>query len=157
MPKQRSKNILKQQILKEAFEYLVRKKGTKGKEIEYKELKMAEYLLPNNIVLSIENQRIIFAIRNMMVNIPANFSSQQKATGVVKCICGQIENMKHIYSCNYLNSDSEVHEYGKIFCGTLTEQNEIFVRFQINLEKRYELSINESEKKRKKTLKILPT
>ena len=65
MPKQRSKNILKQQILKEAFEYLVRKKGTKGKEIEYKELKMAEYLLPNNIVLSIENQRKIRAKRNM--------------------------------------------------------------------------------------------
>ena len=151
MPKQRFKNILKQKILREAFEYLVRKKkGTKGKEIEYEELKMADYLLPNNIILSIENQRNIFAIRNMMVNIPANFSSQQKATGVVKCICGQIENMKHIYSCNYLNSDSELHEYGKIFFGTLTEQKEIFERFQINLEKRYELSINKSEKEKRK-------
>ena len=47
----------------------------KGKEIKYPEIKMSEYLLPND-ELSIDEQRNIFEIRNRMSNIPANYSSQ---------------------------------------------------------------------------------
>ena len=38
--------IIKKAINKKALEYLLNKQGSKGKEIEYKEMKMAEYLLP---------------------------------------------------------------------------------------------------------------
>ena len=39
---------IKSQISKKAFEYLINKRKRKGKEIEYTQLEMAEYLLPIN-------------------------------------------------------------------------------------------------------------
>ena len=54
---------------------------------------MAEYLQPINSKLNIEQKRKMFAARNMMVDIPSNFS---KSKGEKTCICKQEENMKHI-------------------------------------------------------------
>ena len=55
---------------------------------------MAEYLLPNE-EFSISEKRDIFSIRNRMINIENNF----RVNDIRKtCICGGIEDMKHIYS-----------------------------------------------------------
>ena len=67
------KNILKQKIKRKSFEYLLNKRKRKGNEIIYSELQMADYLLPNENIKSIEDQRYLFAIRNKMINIPTNF------------------------------------------------------------------------------------
>ena len=56
-----------------AFEYLTSRRGSKGQEIEYTELKMAEYLLPNHEKITTKEQRNILEIRNRMVPIPSNF------------------------------------------------------------------------------------
>lgn len=48
------------------------RRGSKGIEIEYSSLKMADYLLPNDD-LTITEQRRIFSIRNRMINIENNF------------------------------------------------------------------------------------
>ena len=42
------KNLLKKKISETALKYLLKKKGSKGKEIKYSCLEMAEYLLPYN-------------------------------------------------------------------------------------------------------------
>ena len=42
------KNILEKSIKRKSFEYLMEKIGSKGKEIRYSCLRMAEYLLPND-------------------------------------------------------------------------------------------------------------
>ena len=92
---------------------------------------MAEYLLPNNN-LTIEEQRIIFSIRNRMVNnIPANFSSKKENTS--KCTCGESEYMEHVYNCKYLNIEEPAEEYQKIFTGNTREQRTVLQRFEQNL------------------------
>ena len=67
------KNIIKQKIKEKSFEYLLKKRKRKGNEIIYSELQMADYLLPNENINNIEDQRYLFAIRNKMINIPTNF------------------------------------------------------------------------------------
>ena len=48
-------------------------RGSKGIEMVYNEIKMADYLMPNREIITIEDKRYIFAIRNRMIQIPTNF------------------------------------------------------------------------------------
>ena len=57
--------------------------------------------------MNIEDQRTIFAIRNRMINIPSNFVSKEKND--IKCICENIEEMKHVYECQYLNETNLIY------------------------------------------------
>ena len=57
---------------------------------------MAEYLQPFDNNLSVAEQRDLFSIRNRMVDIPSNFPKEKTE---FKYICGEIQNMKHIYNC----------------------------------------------------------
>ena len=77
------------------------RRGQKGSEISYTDMKMAEYLLPDNN-LTIINKRRIFLIRNRMLDIPSNFSSSNK-NKEFNCFCGNYNDMKHIYKCQLLN------------------------------------------------------
>ena len=79
------KNIVRQKSKESALRYLMKGRGRKGKEIEYTKIEMAEYLQPMNKELTIENRRKIFEIRNMMVDIPSNFSSSEE--NAKKCAC----------------------------------------------------------------------
>ena len=76
----------------------------KGCEIEYRSLEMADYLLPFNNKLTIEEKRNLFAVRNKMINIQCNFSSKCE----VKCECGEKESMKHIYECKLYNNNRKM-------------------------------------------------
>ena len=80
MNKTHFKKILKKSIKEKALQYLLDKRGSKGKEIQYASLKMAEYLLPQNENLSITDQQYTFAIRNRMVNIEYNFPNKKNET-----------------------------------------------------------------------------
>ena len=94
----------------------------KGKEIEYHELNMEEYLLPENGSLTIIKQKL-FAMKNKMTNIPSNFL---KTNMKKECYCGSEETMKHIYHCKILSKGKEqMLEYEKIYNGSTTEQTEI--------------------------------
>ena len=48
MTKLKFNKLLKQRINENAVKYLTEKQGTKGKEIDYSNITMADYLLPNN-------------------------------------------------------------------------------------------------------------
>ena len=78
MTKDKYTRILKSKIESCAFEYLLSKQGTKGKEIIYSHLQMAEYLQPLNNMLTIEQKRDMFSVKNRMVNIPSNFPKNDK-------------------------------------------------------------------------------
>ena len=85
------------------------KRGSKGQEIIYTELRMSEYLLPNDN-LNIENQRKKISMRNRMEKIPANFYSKKENR--TKCTsCEEYEDMEHIYNCEYLNIEETVEKY----------------------------------------------
>ena len=71
---------------------------------------MADYLLPNSILTINEKQRL-FANRNQIVDIPNHFSSGNKKN---LCICGEEENLPHIYVCERFNeTDIEKLPYEK--------------------------------------------
>ena len=105
--KKEFKKILEKRIKIKAFEYLMEKRGIKGIEIIYSFLKMAEYLLPN-AELSISEKRYIFSIRNRMIKTENNFHGKMNKT---TCICGELEDMKHIYSCKIYNIENEDEIY----------------------------------------------
>ena len=114
-----------------AFDYLMSKRGTKGSEITYQEIQTSDYLMPNN-ELSIEEKRKIFAIRNKMWNIPANFVSRKNNEN--KCICNKEETMKHIYECEKLNNKTADVKFEQIFKENILKQKKILERFEYNLD-----------------------
>ena len=111
------------------------KRGSKGREIEYDRIQMAQYLLPND-QLEIKEQRKIFEMRNKMTNIPNNFSSKSE----IKCLCGQIEQMEHIYNCKFLNSEEEKIKYEKVYQENVDNLKIILKRFEQNCNKREKIS-----------------
>ena len=127
------RKLIQNKCKEKALEYLMRKRGSKGKEIQYTDIETAEYLLPNND-LNIEDQRMIFAIRNRMIDIPSNFISKERNNA--KCICSKIEEMKHIYECEYLNEKKPDIQYEAIFNGTITEQKKVLKRFRNSIQSR---------------------
>ena len=133
------KNLVKRKTEIKALEYLLRKRGTKGREIDYTTLEMSEYLLPFNSRLNIEEKRSLFEIRNRMTKIPIHFGKKE-----AKCIFGEEENMPHIYSCKLINNTKPCINYNNIYNGNLNAQIDIFRRMENNLEKRNQ--IKEKEK-----------
>ena len=117
-------------IQKKALQYLIAKQRRKGIEIHYHELKMAEYLQPNEEEISISDQRNIFAIRNRMVEIPNNFKRNKEEH---KCVCGENETTKHIYNCEQLNSDDKYKniQFEEIFKIFFKNFQNIFQNFTI--------------------------
>ena len=129
MTKNRFKSLIKSRILINALEYLNKKRGSKGKELEYSTIEMAEYLMPFNMKLNIEDKRKLFEMRNRMTRIENNFGNKEE-----KCICGAIETMAHIYYCKSLNQNEPETPYDRIYNGNLKSQIEILKRFEKNLE-----------------------
>ena len=134
MSETKFKNILKTRMKENALEYLLKRRGSKGQGIQYSNLEMAEYLLPQNIKLNVDEKRRMFSIKNRMVLLPCNFGKPDE-----KCICGTLENMPHLYSCEYLNETKPIIPYDKLNNGSLKDQIEIFHRFEHNMEIRTEL------------------
>ena len=64
---------------------------------------MADYLLPDS-KLSITQKRRLFSIRNKMLEIPENYSSDIVQTF---CFCGEREVISHIYYCNILKNNND--------------------------------------------------
>ena len=60
MPKRTFQNIIQKSIKENALTYLLKKRGSKGSEIKYKALEMADYLLPYNNMLKIEEKQRFF-------------------------------------------------------------------------------------------------
>ena len=81
---------------------------------------MAEYLTPGYENITIKDQRNIFAMRNRMVAIKENFKNGKQAE---KCPCGLLENMKHIYTCTFLNKEHKIDiKYEEIFKENVQKQ-----------------------------------
>jgi hypothetical protein len=128
------KNIVKTKVRDSAYNYLISKSRSKGKENQFEELSMAEYLLPLNKSLSISEKQRLFAVKNRMVNIPANFP---KPNTEYKCQCDKKEDMEHIFDCEiFSNGTKNILKYEQIYKGTLNEQIEVFRIFENNMERR---------------------
>ena len=134
MSKIQLSKLVKKTIQKKALEYLLKKQRSKGSEIYYVDLQMAEYLLPNEKIQNIDDQRKIFAMRNRMVEIPVNFPNKKP---IETCSCGNLETMEHIYTCEkWNNNNHEKKAYEEIYSNDISKQMEISKVFFKNLERR---------------------
>ena len=133
------KKQIKESISKKAFEYLIKKQGSKGKEMKYTELEMAEYLQPNEQEITIQEQRNIFAIRNKMIMISDNYKNTTEI-----CQCGQIETMEHIYNCKQWNDNNKIEKtkFEEIYKDNISKQVEVSKKLFKNLEKRQKKNTN---------------
>ena len=144
MSKNKLKSILNTKILLKAKEYLYERRGSKGSEILYEYLEMSNYLAPNDSGLSIDDKKLMWSIRNRMVNIPSNFPGKININMKNECItgCKKFENMEHIYNCLILNKKSQhimedrKYSYQDIFQNNLTNQIEVFRVVKENIEQR---------------------
>ena len=101
-----------------AFQYLLSKIKSKGKEIVYKKnLQCQTYLLPNNI-LTVQEQRAIFAFRTRMNFIKNNFKGNNS---IEYCQCESEMTNKHLYECILLNNSEKKIPYETLFEGRLCE------------------------------------
>ena len=116
-----------------AYNYLMKRKGSKGKEIVYTRIQMSSYLQPN-YELEIDEQKKIFEMRNKMTFIPANYPGKNK--NEKKCVCEQLENMDHIYLCTKLNTTEIKVQYDEIYNGNIKNMKMILKRFEENMKKR---------------------
>ena len=132
-------NIIKEKLKENALKYLNKKKGSKGKEIEYNGLEMAEYFMPYGDELTIEDKQYIFSIRNRMVDIGANYGKSES------CFCGADENMLHVYTCKHLNVEETNVPYENIHTGNLREIVEVFRRFEENMRIREKIKTNKNK------------
>ena len=105
----------------------------------YESLEMAEYLLPYNDRLKIEDKQTMFKIRNRMVEIGNNIGKKEE------CICGVKETMSHIYTCVFINFDKFDNAYENIHTGNLSEQIEVYNRFEINIKRRNQIRLIRDE------------
>ena len=68
---------VERKIKENALKYLTDKQKSKGKEIIYSEIQMAEYLQPSS-PLTINQKQRMFALKNRMIEISENFPGKNK-------------------------------------------------------------------------------
>ena len=128
--------IIKRKCNESAYQYLMKKRGSKGREIKYQKLKMADYLLPNQ-ELDINEKRKLFEIRNKMTDLPSNICSSDQNKSI--CLCGNIENEQHIYDCKYLSQKIPEKEFETVFSENIFDQKSVLKHFEQKMEKRKKL------------------
>ena len=127
--------LINESIKKKGLEYLQKLRGNKGKEINYKEVKMADYLMPNQEELTITDKRYIFSMRNRMIKLPTNFPTRNQIIDENCEICGERENMKHLYECKWSQENNNI-EYENIFGNNLKKMRKVYSQFKLKYENR---------------------
>ena len=85
-----------------------------------------------------------------MTTIPNNYLQRGKK---LKCVCGEEEEMEHIYQCKILNKNKKTEiRYEEIYGNNLYKQSEIMKIFEVNLERRNNMKQTKNEE-RKETVK----
>ena len=127
MQTKKFKNILRQQVIEVAFDYLMRSRKIKGSKINYSKLQTSEYILPNKPITDIEDKKIIFSIRNELL-FPS--FGEKKI-----CKCETKLDTIHLYKCELLNPNKNSIDFEAIFNGTLKEIKSIMLTIKQNLQK----------------------
>ena len=86
---------------------------------------MADYLMPNGEIKTIEDKRYIFSIRNRMIQIPINFPLRKENFDENCKICGEKEKMEHLYSCKWGQEDITT-EYEHIYGDNLRKIRNVY-------------------------------
>ena len=133
MDTNRFKNLVKEKCIQTAFLYLTekQKKGSKGRDIKYTSLEMADYLLPQ-ANMSLTDQRELFSVRCHTNDLGAN-------RGIIEYCeteCGEILNNSHIFQCCRLNTPEEKWDLEKVLNGFIIEKKQHLQTWRNNMKKR---------------------
>ena len=139
------KSLLKDRIVRTAFQYLKSTIRTKGKEIQYDRFKISEYLLPNQY-LSVDDKKLVFSLRSQCFMITDNENNEV----IEKCICDANMDILHLYTCNKLNENSIIIEYRRIYDDKIPEIKIIVNRIKQSLKK-LQSYIKENQDQKSKT------
>ena len=123
------KIMIRKNIKEEALIYLLGIQRKKGIEIQYKHFQIADYLSPNNIISNIEDQQILFNLRNKMLQINGLLIENQQKY----CICNERQDIIHLYYCSKINKTKPNVEYNAIYNGSIEEQLYILRRVKENM------------------------
>ena len=96
-------------------------------------------------MVTIKEQRNIFSIINRVVAIPSNFNKNEGRNFV----CSKIENMKHIYQCEFWNKENEKEKpiFESIFGDDISALVKVNKQFQINYNRREKYTFEVKNKK----------
>ena len=133
--KQKLKLILNKKVNESAFQYLLSKRKSKGMEINYGQLQMAQYLSPNEYKFTIKDKILMYSVRNRMTNNFHNFPNKQLSKQC-QMGCQVIESDYHNYICEKINDSKPDVKFTQIFNGHISNQEKVLERIKINLERR---------------------
>ena len=100
------KKYVKTKVKEKAFQYLkdLQNSHSKSQNIQYKELKLQEYLKPTSS-MTIKEKSFIFMARSRMLDVNCNFKIGKSTLLCRKCGI-ENESQKHILSCKALQDNS---------------------------------------------------
>ena len=106
MSKYTFKKIVKEQIKKHAFTYLLNKMKSKSKPVIHEDLERQEYLAPNDTEKSVHAKQFAFKCRSGMLNLKYNLKN--KDTDISCSACGaEEETLQHVMQCEAIQSNTE--------------------------------------------------
>ena len=146
MSKEQYKTVIKEAVYKKAFvDLLLRKQSrqsehAKGKQINYSNFQLPEYLSPNEEDLSIDDQKLIFNCRVENIQIKGNHRWKFQDISCFSCKQNIEETQEHLLHCSYLSGMNEnvmyIPEYSELFKGSLEEQIYVARLLQENFNNR---------------------
>ena len=75
--------------------------------------------------------------------IPIGYNFPNKMSENI-CICGNIENMVHIYTCKKLSGEKEEKSFENIYKDCVKNMKIVLKRFESNFEKRQQIKSEEN-------------
>ena len=128
------KELVKEAITKASFEKLLseKEKLSKGKEIQYKQLKTQPYLLPGNN-LNIDEMRKILQVRIRDAPVKDNFKNAYKSFVCSSPGCSSVETQVHLFNSSCWDKHQQVpsvgeSKYENIFQNDVIKQMEVMCR-----------------------------
>ena len=116
MSKSRFKKIVKCKTKQKALDYLLGKKESrnsdhsKGKQLIYNDMKMAGYLSPSDIDISIDEKKWLLKCTLEDIDLSCNFRWKNKNIYCNYCFSTEMDQ-KHLLSCKYLLGKNEIVTY----------------------------------------------
>ena len=146
--KRMSKNKFKRHINKKiecaALKYLKSMIKTKGKELDYTQLEIQEYLTPEADLKLYEKQDI-FKIRSRMVDVKENMKGKHvnfKCEACKKIGKRKTETQEHVYKCKQLNKERNTVSYKQIFGNNIHNIKKVMNRMNENIKTRKNIMKN---------------
>ena len=130
--KEKFKEMLLSHVQAYSFSQLLKKKesrtseNAKGRNINYPDHVMQNYLKETSIDLSLDEKKWIFKCRTDDLDIQGNFQWKYKTNSCISCKQNILENNKHLLNCSKLLGKNKIvsyiPSYKELFENELEEQ-----------------------------------